>query len=66
MVNLLVPEGIDTVSFGGTAYAAENGTVQVPQEAAEYLYQYGFMPSENGVKSAEVPKAKRKAEAADD
>ncbi|HFC3109672.1 TPA: hypothetical protein ACFISX_001293 [Neisseria gonorrhoeae] len=43
MVKLQAPEGFTDVSFGSQSYAAdENGIVEVPSEAAEFLYQFGF------------------------
>lgn len=42
-VKLKAPEGFTDVSFGSRSYAAdENGIVEVPSEAAEFLYQFGF------------------------
>ncbi|ENV8115575.1 TPA: hypothetical protein ACOB0C_001560 [Neisseria gonorrhoeae] len=42
-VKLKAPEGFTDVSFGSQSYAAdENGIVEVPSEAAEFLYQFGF------------------------
>lgn len=42
-VKLKAPEGFTDVSFGSQSYAVdENGIVEVPSEAAEFLYQFGF------------------------
>ena len=42
-VKLKAPEGFTDVSFGSQNYAVdENGIVEVPSEAAEFLYQFGF------------------------
>lgn len=42
-VKLKAPEGFTDVSFGSRSYAVdENGIVEVPSEAAEFLYQFGF------------------------
>ena len=38
MVKLQAPEGFTDVSFGSQSYAVgENGVVEVPSEAAEFL-----------------------------
>ena len=43
MIKLKAPEGFTDVSFGGQSYEVdENGGVEVPAEAAQYLYQFGF------------------------
>lgn len=43
MVKLQAPEGFTDVSFGSQSYAVdENGIVEVPAEAAQFLYQFGF------------------------
>ncbi|HEZ0660594.1 TPA: hypothetical protein WGQ37_000194 [Neisseria meningitidis] len=43
MVKLQAPEGFTDVSFGSQSYAVgENGVVEVPVEAAQFLYQFGF------------------------
>ncbi|UYP52442.1 hypothetical protein [Neisseria gonorrhoeae] len=53
MVKLQAPEGFTDVSFGSQSYAAdENGIVEVPSEAAEFLYQFGL---------ATLPRACRRA-----
>lgn len=42
-VKLKAPEGFTDVSFGSQSYAVdENGIVEVPSEAVEFLYQFGF------------------------
>lgn len=43
LVKLKAPEGITDVSFGGVNYAVENGIVEVPEAAVQYLHQYGFV-----------------------
>ncbi|HFC6205944.1 TPA: hypothetical protein ACLANS_000042 [Neisseria meningitidis] len=59
MVKLQAPEGFTDVSFGSQSYAVgENGVVEVPVEAAEFLYQFGF--GNVAAEPAEEPeKAKR-------
>lgn len=43
MVKLQAPEGFTDVSFGSQSYeVGENGVVEVPAEAAQFLYQFGF------------------------
>lgn len=43
MVKLQAPEGFTDVSFGSQSYEVnENGVVEVPAEAAQFLYQFGF------------------------
>lgn len=43
MVKLQAPEGFTDVSFGSQSYTVgENGVVEVPVEAAQFLYQFGF------------------------
>lgn len=58
MVKLQAPEGFTDVSFGSQSYAVgEDRIVEVPAEAAQYLYQFGFG---NVTAEAEEPeKAKR-------
>lgn len=42
-VKLKAPEGFTDVSFGSQSYAVdEAGIVEVPVEAAQFLYQFGF------------------------
>ncbi|HGO9176894.1 TPA: hypothetical protein ACLBHV_000045 [Neisseria meningitidis] len=58
MVKLQAPEGFTDVSFGSQSYAVgENGVVEVPSEAAEFLYQFGF--GNVAVEAEEPEKAKR-------
>lgn len=59
MVKLQAPEGFTDVSFGSQSYAVgENGVVEVPVEAAQFLYQFGF--GNVAAEPAEEPeKAKR-------
>ena len=43
MVKLQAPEGFTDVSFGSQSYAVgEDRIVEVPAEAAQFLYQFGF------------------------
>ena len=43
MIKLQAPEGFTDVSFGSQSYEVdENGVVEVPAEAAQFLYQFGF------------------------
>ncbi len=57
-VKLKAPEGFTDVSFGSRSYAVdENGIVEVPSEAAEFLYQFGF-----GNVAGEPEKAETKRE----
>ena len=43
LVKLQAPEGFTDVSFGSQSYeVGENGIVEVPAEAAQFLYQFGF------------------------
>lgn len=43
LVKLQAPEGFTDVSFGSQSYeVGENGVVEVPAEAAQFLYQFGF------------------------
>ena len=43
LVKLQAPEGFTDVSFGSQSYeVSENGVVEVPAEAAQFLYQFGF------------------------
>ena len=43
LVKLQAPEGFTDVSFGSQSYEVdENGVVEVPAEAAQLLYQFGF------------------------
>lgn len=54
MIALKAPQGAEVVSFGGESYAVTDGVVQVPKEAAAYLYQFGY-------ENLPPPKAKGKA-----
>lgn len=60
MKTLIAPPEFEVVSFGGEAYPVQDGKVAVPDEAAPYLYQYGFA---NEAKPAK-PKPAKSAEAA--
>lgn len=59
MVKLQAPEGFTDVSFGSQSYTVgEDRIVEVPAEAAQFLYQFGF--GNVASESAEEPeKAKR-------
>ena len=61
MVKLQAPEGFTDVSFGSQSYAVdENGVVEVPAEAAQFLYQFGFgNVVEEPAEAEEAEKAKR-------
>lgn len=50
MVKLSVPDGHETVSFGGVLYPVSRGTVLVPDAAVAYLCQYGFCVVQEKVK----------------
>lgn len=65
MVKLQAPEGFTDVSFGSQSYeVGENGVVEVPAEAAQFLYQFGFgNVVEEPAEEAEKAKRGRKAEA---
>ena len=59
MVKLQAPEGFTDVSFGSQSYTVgEDRIVEVPSEAAQFLYQFGFgnVASEP---AEELEKAKR-------
>lgn len=64
MVKLQAPEGFTDVSFGSQSYQVdENGIVEVPAEAAQFLYQFGFgnvasEPAEEPEKAKRGRKAK--------
>lgn len=61
MVKLQAPEGFTDVSFGSQSYeVGENGVVEVPAEAAQFLYQFGF-----GNVAEEPEKGKRGRKKAD-
>lgn len=67
MVKLQAPEGFTDVSFGSQSYTVdENGVVEVPAEAAQFLYQFGFgnvveetAETEQPVEAEEPEKGKR-------
>ena len=67
MVKLQAPEGFTDVSFGSQSYeVGENGVVEVPAEAAQFLYQFGFGNVAEETAEAEEPekgKRGRKAKA---
>jgi len=55
LVKLQAPEGFTDVSFGSQSYTVdEDRIVEVPAEAAQFLYQFGF-----GNVASEPEKAKR-------
>lgn len=61
LVKLQAPEGFTDVSFGSQSYAVdENGIVEVPAEAAQFLYQFGFgNVAEEPAEAEEPEKGKR-------
>ena len=63
LIKLAAPEGFSDVSFGGENYAVEDGMVQVPVAAAEFLYQFGFSnaPEDGGQPEKQPEGGKRKA-----
>lgn len=67
LVKLQAPEGFTDVSFGSQSYeVGENGVVEVPAEAAQFLYQFGFGNVVEETAEAEEPekgKRGRKAKA---
>lgn len=73
MVKLQAPEGFTDVSFGSQSYEVdENGVVEVPAEAAQFLYQFGFgnvveetAETEQPVEAEEPEKGKRGRKKAD-
>lgn len=67
MVKLQAPEGFTDVSFGSQSYeVGENGVVEVPAEAAQFLYQFGFGNVVEEPAEAEEPeKGKRGRKKAD-
>lgn len=72
MVKLQAPEGFadvsfTDVSFGSQSYkVGENGVVEVPAEAAQFLYQFGFgNVVEEPVEAEEPEKGKRGRKKAD-
>lgn len=63
MVKLQAPEGFTDVSFGSQSYEVdENGVVEVPAEAAQFLYQFGFGNVASEPEKAETKRG-RKAKA---
>lgn len=62
-VKLQAPEGLTLtdVSFGSQSYeVGENGVVEVPAEAAQFLYQFGFgNMAEEPAEAEEPEKGKR-------
>lgn len=57
LVKLQAPEGFTDVSFGSQSYTVgEDRIVEVPAEAAQFLYQFGF--GNVASESAEPEKAK--------
>ena len=61
LVKLQAPEGFTDVSFGSQSYGVgENGVVEVPTEAAQFLYQFGFgNVAEEPAEAEEPEKGKR-------
>lgn len=61
MVKLQAPKGFTDVSFGSQSYEVdENGVVEVPAEAAQFLYQFGFgNVAEEPAEAEEPEKGKR-------
>lgn len=58
MVKLQAPEGFTDVSFGSQSYTVgEDRIVEVPAEAAQFLYQFGF--GNVAAETEEPEKAKR-------
>lgn len=66
-VKLQAPEGFTDVSFGSQSYeVGENGVVEVPAEAAQFLYQFGFgNVAEEPAEAEEPEKGKRGHKKAD-
>lgn len=61
LVKLQAPESFTDVSFGSQSYeVGENGVVEVPAEAAQFLYQFGFgNVAEEPAEAEEPEKGKR-------
>lgn len=61
MVKLQAPEGFTDVSFGSQSYTVgEDRIVEVPSEAAQFIYQFGFgNVAAETVETEEPEKAKR-------
>ena len=55
MIKLFVPVGATSCSFAGVEYAAKDGLVEVPAEAAEALHAHGYATSLPEVKAPEAP-----------
>lgn len=68
MVKLQAPKGFTDVSFGSQSYeVGENGVVEVPAEAAQFLYQFGFgNVVEEPAEEAEKAKAEAERKAAEE
>ena len=67
MIKLQAPEGFTDVSFGSQSYTVgEDRIVEVPAEAAQFLYQFGFGNVVEEPAEAEEPeKGKRGRKKAD-
>lgn len=64
MVKLQAPEGFTDVSFGSKSYTVgEDRIVEVPAEAAQFLYQFGFGNVASEPSEPEKAKRGRKAKA---
>ena len=62
MVKLQAPEGFTDVSFGSQSYTVgEDRIVEVPAEAAQFLYQFGFGNVASEPSDPEKAKRGRKA-----
>ena len=62
MVKLQAPEGFTDVSFGSQSYTVgEDRIVEVPSEAAQFLYQFGFGNVATETEEPEKAKRGRKA-----
>lgn len=61
LVKLQAPEGFTDVSFGSQSYTVgEDRIVEVPSEAAQFLYQFGFgNVTAEAAETEEPEKAKR-------
>lgn len=61
MVKLQAPEGFTDVSFGSQSYTVgEDRIVEVPSEAVQFLYQFGFGNiAAEATETEEPEKAKR-------
>lgn len=65
LIKLAAPEGFSDVSFGSENYTVEDGMVQVPVAAAEFLYQFGFSNAPEAGGQPEGGKRKAKSHAGD-